>query len=166
MICCFVFLCRRVTGELITPATWIRRFVTSHPDYKQDSIITSTIAYDLMMTCQGIGDGTIPCPELLGDIQIAKVRKEDAFGHVLAGKLSSTQRIQLLQSLIDRAQIPRSRSVPRGKARTYSESNTLRTILRLAFQELVLPLNRALRKFEFISNSVFRIISSQILKLL
>jgi hypothetical protein len=119
-----LFSCRRVTGELITPATWFRRFVTSHPDYKQDSIITSTIAYDLMMTCQGIGDGTIPCPELLGDIQIAKVRKEDAFGHVLAGKLSSTQRIQLLQSLIDRAQIPRSRSVPRGKARTYSESNT------------------------------------------
>ena len=35
---------RRATGELITPATWMRNFVRNHPDYKNDSVITDTIA--------------------------------------------------------------------------------------------------------------------------
>lgn len=61
---------RRISGELLTPATWIRQFVQAHPDYKQDSVISPSIAADLMATCQGIGDGSIPCPELLGDITI------------------------------------------------------------------------------------------------
>ena len=116
------FYVRRVTGELITPATWIRQFVKSHPDYKNDSFISSSIAHDLLVTCQGIGEGSIACPELLGNFRIAKIRKEDAYGHVLAGKLSPTQRSELLQSLIERAHIPRSNKVPRGKSRTYSDS--------------------------------------------
>ena len=54
----------------MTPATWMRQFVTSHPDYKQDSVISPAIAHDLLLACKGIGEGTVPCPELLGNITI------------------------------------------------------------------------------------------------
>jgi glutamate--cysteine ligase catalytic subunit len=46
----------------------MRRFVTSHPAYKQDSVISPEIAHDLLVRCKGIGEGSIPCPEILGDI--------------------------------------------------------------------------------------------------
>jgi glutamate--cysteine ligase catalytic subunit len=48
----------------------MRRFVHNHPAYRQDSVIRPEIAHDLLMTCKGIGEGTIPCPEILGDITI------------------------------------------------------------------------------------------------
>lgn len=37
------------TGTLSTPATWIRNFVQSHPDYKKDSVVSQVINYDLLM---------------------------------------------------------------------------------------------------------------------
>ena len=43
-----VFLSHRAAGELQTGADWIRNFVTSHPDYKHDSIVSPSIAHDLM----------------------------------------------------------------------------------------------------------------------
>lgn len=39
------FIEARATGELVTPATWMRNFVRSHPAYKSDSIVTDEIAY-------------------------------------------------------------------------------------------------------------------------
>ena len=42
------FIGRRASGELQTPATWIRNFVREHPEYNQDSVVTQGIAYDLM----------------------------------------------------------------------------------------------------------------------
>ena len=39
---------KRSTGELVTPARWMRNFVTSHSEYQQDSIVSSGIAYDLV----------------------------------------------------------------------------------------------------------------------
>jgi glutamate--cysteine ligase catalytic subunit len=70
IIIIIIVYCRRATGQLLTPATWMRQFVEHHPDYQHDSIITQSIAYDLMKTCHGIGIGEIPCPELLGDVRI------------------------------------------------------------------------------------------------
>lgn len=35
------------TGRLVTPATWIRDFITRHPAYKQDSVVSDEITYDL-----------------------------------------------------------------------------------------------------------------------
>ena len=35
---------RRATGELVTPATWMRNFVRNHPDYKEDSVIPDSVA--------------------------------------------------------------------------------------------------------------------------
>ncbi|CAN0571045.1 unnamed protein product, partial [Laminaria digitata] len=46
---------KRAAGEVMTTAAWLRDFVTSHPDYKQDSVVTDEIAYDLVIACQDIG---------------------------------------------------------------------------------------------------------------
>ena len=36
-------------GTLLTPATWIRNFVRSHPDYQKDSVVSQAINYDLLL---------------------------------------------------------------------------------------------------------------------
>lgn len=38
------FIEKRAVGELVTPATWMRNFVRSHPAYKGDSVVTDDIA--------------------------------------------------------------------------------------------------------------------------
>jgi glutamate--cysteine ligase catalytic subunit len=38
------FIERRATGELVTPATWMRNFVRNHPAYKADSVVSDEIA--------------------------------------------------------------------------------------------------------------------------
>lgn len=38
------FIEKRATGQLITPAKWIRTFVRNHEDYKFDSVVTDSIA--------------------------------------------------------------------------------------------------------------------------
>ena len=45
---CIVF-CFFSTGELKTTARWIRDLVAAHPEYKQDSIISEGLAYDLLV---------------------------------------------------------------------------------------------------------------------
>jgi glutamate--cysteine ligase catalytic subunit len=37
------------SGDLLTPAAWIRNFVRSHPAYKGDSVVSQEINYDLMV---------------------------------------------------------------------------------------------------------------------
>jgi glutamate--cysteine ligase catalytic subunit len=39
------FIEQRALGELVTPATWMRGFVRSHPAYRHDSVISDEIAY-------------------------------------------------------------------------------------------------------------------------
>lgn len=55
------------SGELMTTARWMREFVQSHPDYKQDSVVSDLICYDLMTTCHKITSGELKCPKLLGN---------------------------------------------------------------------------------------------------
>ena len=99
------FISKKASGELMTTATWVRSFVTSHEDYKGDSVVSEQIAYDLMLKCKSIGEGDSPCPELLGDVRIKRVRPEDAYGQVLQGRLQSKgERQQLLKRLVKRAQ--------------------------------------------------------------
>ena len=50
----------------------MRKFVESHPKYQQDSVISDEIAYDLMIACKNIGEGIIPCPEILGSVTISR----------------------------------------------------------------------------------------------
>lgn len=34
-------------GKLVTPASWIRNFIVTHPAYKHDSVVSDEINYDL-----------------------------------------------------------------------------------------------------------------------
>jgi len=56
---------RRSNGTLSTPATWIRNFVQSHPDYKKDSVVSQVINYDLLMAVDEIERGVRSAPDLL-----------------------------------------------------------------------------------------------------
>ncbi|MEQ2258764.1 hypothetical protein XENORESO_002122 [Xenotaenia resolanae] len=58
---------KRASGELMTVAKWMREFVAKHPQYKQDSVITDKISYDLFKKFDRIGKGEEQCPELFGN---------------------------------------------------------------------------------------------------
>ncbi|XP_053315398.1 glutamate--cysteine ligase catalytic subunit [Spea bombifrons] len=64
---------KRASGELMTVARWMREFVSNHPDYKQDSVITDKINYDLLVKCNQISNDMTGCPELLG-FTVSKVK--------------------------------------------------------------------------------------------
>lgn len=55
----------RAQGALMTPAAYIRSFVTQHPAYKHDSIVNEEINYDLLWRVHLISKGEVDCPELL-----------------------------------------------------------------------------------------------------
>ncbi|KAI8146644.1 glutamate-cysteine ligase-domain-containing protein [Fennellomyces sp. T-0311] len=61
---------KRASGELMTGATYLRKLVTSHPDYKQDSVVSPEITYDLIQTVDRIAKGELKAPELLGDFDV------------------------------------------------------------------------------------------------
>ncbi|XP_063047749.1 glutamate--cysteine ligase catalytic subunit [Engraulis encrasicolus] len=58
---------KRASGELMTMAKWMREFVAKHPEYKQDSVITDKINYDLLKKCDRIANDAERCPELIGE---------------------------------------------------------------------------------------------------
>ncbi|XP_063713193.1 glutamate--cysteine ligase catalytic subunit-like [Symsagittifera roscoffensis] len=55
----FSLLGKRASGELKTWASWMRQFVQSHPLYKQDSVVTPEMTYDLMWRYNQIITGEI-----------------------------------------------------------------------------------------------------------
>ncbi|XP_055384819.1 glutamate--cysteine ligase [Condylostylus longicornis] len=57
---------KRASGELLTTATWIRKEILNHSDYKGDSVVTELINYDLLKKAKDIQEGRIVVPELLG----------------------------------------------------------------------------------------------------
>ncbi|CAF4113007.1 unnamed protein product [Adineta steineri] len=56
---------KRAAGILLTDASWIRQFVMSHPAYKQDSVVSDEIQYDLMWKITQIANGHDTCPLLI-----------------------------------------------------------------------------------------------------
>ncbi|KAJ1651488.1 glutamate--cysteine ligase [Dispira simplex] len=56
---------RRANGTLLTNAQWIRQFVRRHPEYRQDSVVTERINYDLLKTVHDITDGKLRPADLL-----------------------------------------------------------------------------------------------------
>ncbi|KAL5493226.1 hypothetical protein EMCRGX_G014373 [Ephydatia muelleri] len=62
------FISKKASGELLTTAGWMRRFICSHPDYKKDSVVSEVITYDLIRTAREISEGYTPCPELTGTL--------------------------------------------------------------------------------------------------
>jgi glutamate--cysteine ligase catalytic subunit len=73
------FIVARASGELMTPAQWMRKFVREHPDYKGDSIVPQTVGADLMAKCHRIGLGLDHVPELHGDFHMAPIQTKDAY---------------------------------------------------------------------------------------
>jgi glutamate--cysteine ligase catalytic subunit len=49
----------------MTNATWMRHFVSNHPSYKHDSVVTDEIAYDLLWKMKKITNDEEHCPEVL-----------------------------------------------------------------------------------------------------
>lgn len=97
------FIEKRATGELVTPATWIRNFVRNHDDYKGDSVVTDTIAHDLLIACKDIGEGRLHVPELLGDIEIEPISAEGAYDTKLDSRRVQNKRVlELLQRYTQR----------------------------------------------------------------
>jgi len=92
------FIEKRATGQVMTPATWIRKFVREHEDYKFDSVVTDSIAYDLLIACKEIGEGKRKAPELLGDLEIEAIEPSDAYVKKLeSGRVDNSQIISLLE---------------------------------------------------------------------
>ncbi|EJU04328.1 glutamate-cysteine ligase catalytic subunit, partial [Dacryopinax primogenitus] len=56
---------RRANGSLMTCASWMRRFIRSHPDYKFDSVVSEQINYDLMKAFDEIERGVRKEPDFL-----------------------------------------------------------------------------------------------------
>ena len=52
----------------MTTAAWMRHFVTSHPDYQHDSVVSEKINYDLIAKLRDITEERCSCPELLGKL--------------------------------------------------------------------------------------------------
>lgn len=61
---------KRANGTLMTAATWMRQFVQNHPDYKQDSVVSEKINYDLVKMVEKINNGEVSVPELLGNFSV------------------------------------------------------------------------------------------------
>jgi glutamate--cysteine ligase catalytic subunit len=87
------FIERRARGELVTPATWMRSFVRSHPAYKGDSMVTDEISYDLMKACRDIGEGKLHVPELLGLVKIEPITADSAYEVKLASHRAQNDRV-------------------------------------------------------------------------
>ena len=51
------FVADRASGRLDTGAAWQRRFVTRHPAYRRDSVVTPEIAYDLLKAIEAFENG-------------------------------------------------------------------------------------------------------------
>lgn len=55
----FELIRRRANGTLQTTAAFMRELVTTHPDYKHDSIVTKRIAHDLVRVADDLGAGKL-----------------------------------------------------------------------------------------------------------
>ncbi|KAH8421379.1 hypothetical protein KR009_003667 [Drosophila setifemur] len=82
------FIQKRAAGELITTATWMREQVLSHPDYKQDSVVSELINYDLLKRIQGIQQGKQVEPALLGQGYHSKTKTKDFIPPALQKQLA------------------------------------------------------------------------------
>lgn len=63
---------KRASGELMTTATYLRKFVMEHEAYGHDSIITEEIAYDLIKMADCVSMKQEMPVELLGDLMKKK----------------------------------------------------------------------------------------------
>lgn len=55
----------RANGKLWTAARWLRNLVTSHPEYKNDSVISEEISHHVMQQAELVTEGKLVPPELI-----------------------------------------------------------------------------------------------------
>jgi len=110
------FILRRARGELMSTASWLRQFVTTHPSYKKDSRVTPAAAYDLMVACKEIGTGERKCPELHGNIDIPIVSAGTNPFRQPTG-MATEQRQKLLERFHARARMKRLEELDREVAK-------------------------------------------------
>lgn len=60
------FISERASGALLTEAQWMRKFIRSHPDYKNDSVVSERINYDLVQRIAKLANGACSVMALLG----------------------------------------------------------------------------------------------------
>mmetsp|Transcript_130605 Transcript_130605/g.194544 ORF Transcript_130605/g.194544 Transcript_130605/m.194544 type:complete len:734 (-) Transcript_130605:56-2257(-) len=60
------FVAARASGEIPTAAAWLREFVVTHPGYKQDSVVSEAVCYDLIKEVAAMGAMQGRVAELLG----------------------------------------------------------------------------------------------------
>ena len=97
------FIESRAKGELVTPATWMRHFVRTHPAYKKDSVVSPEIAYDLTIACRDIGLGKLHVPELLGNVKIDPIGPDQAYETKLdSTRIQNDRLVDLLQRYTSR----------------------------------------------------------------
>lgn len=97
---------KRSTGELLTPATWMRKFVCEHEDYKKDSTVPDSIAFDLVVACDEIGMGKRTCRDILGDVRIDPISAEGTYKTPLdRERMGDDQRRHILQTIMSRAAV-------------------------------------------------------------
>jgi glutamate--cysteine ligase catalytic subunit len=63
---------KRASGRLWTMARYIRHYLQKHPDYKEDSIVSQQINYDLLKHLDEISVGKVEAPELYGDFSVIR----------------------------------------------------------------------------------------------
>ncbi|CEO95021.1 unnamed protein product (mitochondrion) [Plasmodiophora brassicae] len=59
------FIQMRASGNLMTAASWMRRFVDRHPDYQHDSNLPQSTVYDLIECCDALAESRLHCPQFL-----------------------------------------------------------------------------------------------------
>ena len=70
---------KKASGEAVTGASWIRKFIMEHPDYQKDSVVSPKIARDLAVAAHDVGLGLRPAPELTGGQVIRPITRSGAW---------------------------------------------------------------------------------------
>mmetsp|Transcript_28186 Transcript_28186/g.93312 ORF Transcript_28186/g.93312 Transcript_28186/m.93312 type:complete len:660 (+) Transcript_28186:160-2139(+) len=70
---------KKARGEAWTGAKWIREFVTNHPDYNRDSVISPKVARDLAVAAHEVGVGARDAKALTGGVAIKPVSADGAW---------------------------------------------------------------------------------------
>ncbi|GJQ14556.1 hypothetical protein GpartN1_g6347.t1 [Galdieria partita] len=110
------FISAKAKGELLTTASWIRKFVHNHEAYRHDSVITELICYDLLKAIHDITTGKRIEHELLGNFyqgkgecnevsaeMLQEMRTKVEKGPTLLASKDIFQRLHNLASLSDDA---------------------------------------------------------------
>ncbi|KAJ6219832.1 hypothetical protein RDWZM_005644 [Blomia tropicalis] len=65
----------RARGNIPTPASLMRDFITNHPDYNHDSIVNDSIQYDMLVQIAALQEDKIKFTDLLDTVKNMKAKK-------------------------------------------------------------------------------------------